>query len=176
MIRLTTTECLAIVGCTTLNAIVQEPVILGQKADQSNQTKNQPNGKRKTLEVWVSSKDPNYIVKVEQAIAKKYGEETVQHPKANWTDDKERQYISELKDLYRQRDQLESEEEEIGGVFINKKLLNKESSRSCPVCSTYSFKSNDDVYMSKFDCCEKCYIQWVEGREERWLKGWRPNE
>ena len=30
--------------------------------------------------------------------------------------------------------------------------------------------------MSKFDCCEKCYIQWVEGREERWKKGWRPNE
>ena len=122
----------------------------------------------------MKNKDPNYVVKVEQAIAKKYGEETVQHPKANWTDDKERQYISQLKDLYRQRDQLESEEREIDGVFINKKLLNKESSRSCPVCSTYSFKSNDDVYMSKFDCCEKCYIKWVEDREERWLKGWRP--
>ena len=122
----------------------------------------------------MKSKDPNYVAKIEQAIAKKYGEETIQNPKSQWTDDKEREYISQLKDLYRQRDQLESEEEEIGGVFINKKLLNRESSRSCPVCSTYSFKSNDDVYMSKFDCCEKCYIQWVEGREERWLKGWRP--
>ena len=120
------------------------------------------------------SKDPNYAVKIEQAIAKKYGEEAIQNPKSNWTDEKEREYISQLKDLYGQSDRLESEEQEIGGVFINKKLLNKESSRSCPICNTYSFKSNDDVYMSKFDCCEKCYIQWVEDREERWLKGWRP--
>jgi hypothetical protein len=119
-------------------------------------------------------KDPNKIVKIEQAIAKKYGEETIQNPKAEWTDEKEREYLAQLKDLYRERNELESEEQEINGVFINKKLLNKESSRSCPVCNTYSFKSNDDVYMSKFDCCEKCYIQWVEDREERWKKGWRP--
>ena len=119
-------------------------------------------------------KDPNKIVKIEQAIAKKYGEETIQNPKAEWTDEKEREYLAQLKDLYRERNELESEEQEINGVFINKKLLNKESSRSCPVCNTYSFKSNDDVYMSKFDCYEKCYIQWVEDREERWKKGWRP--
>ena len=62
----------------------------------------------------------------------------------------------------------------VNGVLISKKLLMRESKRSCPVCSTYSFKSNDDVYMSKFECCEKCYIQWVEGREERWKTGWRP--
>ena len=121
-------------------------------------------------------KDPNKIIKIEQAIANKYGEETIQNPKADWTDEKEREYLAQLKDLYRERNELESEEQEINGVFINKKLLNKESSRSCPVCNTYSFKSNDDVYMSKFDCCEKCYIQWVEDREERWLTGWRPNK
>ena len=34
-------------------------------------------GKR---EVKVPNKDPNYAVKVEQAIAKKYGEETVVNP------------------------------------------------------------------------------------------------
>jgi hypothetical protein len=121
-------------------------------------------------------KDPNKIIKIEQAIANKYGEEAIQNPKADWTDEKEREYLAQLKDLYRERNELESEEQEINGVFINKKLLNKESSRSCPVCNTYSFKSNDDVYMSKFDCCEKCYIQWVEDREERWLTGWRPNK
>ena len=123
----------------------------------------------------MSKKDPNYIVKVEQAIAKKYGEETIQNPRSNWSDEKEQEYLSQLKDLYKERNELQSEDEEIGGVFINKKLLNKESSRSCPICNTYSFNSNDDVYMSKFSCCEKCYIQWVEDREERWLKGWRPN-
>jgi hypothetical protein len=122
------------------------------------------------------SKDPNYVVKVEKAITKKYGEETIQNPKGSWTDEKEKAYVAQLKDLYKADTTEEAEEAEIDGVFINKKLLNKESSRSCPVCLTYSFKSNDDVYMSKFECCEKCYIQWIEGREERWLKGWRPNK
>ena len=49
---------------------------------------------------------------------------------------------------------------------------------SCPACDTtqeYSFDLKDDVYMKKFDCCCKCYFQWVEGREERWKTGWRPN-
>ena len=120
------------------------------------------------------SKDPNYAIRVEKAIAKKYGEETVQHPKRDWNNEKEKSYLSQIKDFYKQ-EASRSEEIEIEGILISKKLLIKESNRSCPICETYSFKSNDDVYMSKFDCCEKCYVQWVEGREERWKTGWRPN-
>ncbi len=56
------------------------------------------------------------------------------------------------------------------GVFVSKKLLMKGSSRTCPVCGVYSFNKQDDVYMSKFQCCFKCYIQYFEGREEKWLK------
>jgi len=120
------------------------------------------------------SKDPNYSIKVEQAISKKYGEDTVQHPKKNWDNEKEKEYLSQIKQFY---DILceSGDEVEVDGVLISKKLITKESNRSCPVCNTYSFKSKDDVYMSKFDCCEKCYIQWIEGREDRWLKGWRPD-
>jgi hypothetical protein len=122
----------------------------------------------------MNSKDPNYAIKVEKAIAKKYGEEAVQHPKKNWNDEKEKEYLAELKDFYKYDESGVNDEDEINGVFIPKKLITKNSKRSCPVCSVYSFKSNDDVYMSKFDCCEKCYIQWIEGREERWKTGWRP--
>ena len=125
----------------------------------------------------MKKKDPNYVVKIEQAIAKKYGDETVQHPKKNWTDEKEKQYLEELKKIHHKTTQEEeSDKVEVNGVFIPKKLIKKSSTRSCPVCSVYSFKSRDDVYMSKFECCEKCYIQWVEGREERWKTGWRPNK
>ena len=120
------------------------------------------------------NKDPNYPIKVEQAISKKYGEETVQHPRKSWNDEKEKQYLSQLKEFYKTSHD-ETTEVEIDGVLVSRKLITRESKRSCPVCNTYSFKSNDDVYMSKFDCCEKCYIQWVEGREDRWKKGWRPN-
>jgi hypothetical protein len=123
----------------------------------------------------MKSKDPNYAIKVEKAISEKYGEKAVQNPKATWTDEKEKEYLEQLKEVCKSLSPTHPDEEQINGVFISKKLLKRESKRSCPVCNTYSFKSNDDVYMSKFECCEKCYIQWVENREERWNKGWRPN-
>ena len=122
----------------------------------------------------MKSKDPNYAIKIEQAIAKKYGEDAVQHPKKHWDDEKEKEYLTQIKQFYKV-DNQQGDEVEVDGILISKKLLTRESKRSCPVCNTYSFKSNDDVYMSKFDCCEKCYIQWIEGREERWKQGWRPN-
>ena len=124
----------------------------------------------------MTSKDPNYAIKVEQAISKKYGKETGEHPKKYWNDEKEEKYLNDLKSFYKYNDCDINEEEEINGVFIPKKLITKSSTRSCPICSKYSFKSNDDLYMTKFDCCEKCYIKWVEGREERWKTGWRPNK
>jgi len=123
----------------------------------------------------MKNKDPNYAIKVEKAIAEKYGEKTVQNPKVTWTDEKEKEYLEQLKEVYKSLSPTQPDEEQINGVFISKKLLKRESKRSCPVCNTYSFKSNDDVYMSKFECCEKCYIQWVENREDRWKQGWRPN-
>ena len=100
------------------------------------------------------SKDPNYSIKVEQAIAKKYGKDTVQHPKKNWDDKKEREYLSQIKDFYNSSEQT-FDEVELEGVLISRKLITRESKRTCPVCNIYSFKSKDDVYMSKFDCCEK---------------------
>ena len=125
----------------------------------------------------MKNKDPNYAVKVEQAIAKKYGEETVVNPKSQWDDEKEKEYLEDLKTLhYTNVDKEDIEKEEVNGVFIPKKLLKEESNRSCSTCNTYSFKSRDDVYMTKFGCCFKCYVQYVEGREDRWNKGWRPNK
>ncbi len=122
------------------------------------------------------SKDPNYVVKIEQAIAKQYGEEAIQNPKKTWTEEKDEQYFAQLKELYKNQKQEEDyDKKEVNGVFIPKKLLNSDSNRSCPVCSTYTTKAQDDLYFTKFDCCFKCYIQWVEGREERWNTGWRPN-
>jgi hypothetical protein len=126
-------------------------------------------------EVKVNRKSEEYIAKLEKAIADKYGQETIAHPKAQWDEEKEKEYLSELKTNYRYNEQ-EQEKQEVNGVLISKELLNRETKRSCPTCNKYSFKSIDDLYMTKFDCCFECYIQWVEGREERWKKGWRPNK
>jgi hypothetical protein len=125
----------------------------------------------------MKKKDPNYVVKLEKAIAEKYGEEAIQNPKKNWNEEKEAQYVEDLKVLYEKRHTTDSEDKvEVDGVLMDKKLFSKESKRSCPVCNTYSFSKRDDVYMTKFQCCEKCYIQWVEDRVDRWRTGWRPNK
>jgi len=122
-------------------------------------------------------KDLNKIVKVEKAIAKKYGKEVVANPKSSWTDEKEKEYLQELKEFYKKEYSKKEETEKIekDGFFLPKNLITKKSKRACPTCDIYSFDMKDDLYMNKFDCCFKCYIQWIEGREERWLNGWRPN-
>ena len=122
-------------------------------------------------------KDQNYIVKLEKAIEKKYGTDAIQNPKAGWTAEKEKEHIENSKEFYKKQYEKKQASERIEkeGFFLSKKLLNKESNRVCPVCSVYSFEMKDDLYMGKYDCCFKCYIKWVEGREERWFDGWRPN-
>jgi ribosome modulation factor len=123
-------------------------------------------------------KDPNYIAKIEQAIQKKYGKEAIQHPKANWDDEKEKEYLLQLKEFVDKQRQKKDKVEKVekDGFLVSKKLLNKTSDRTCPVCETYSFSTKDDIYMNKYDCCFECYVQHVEEREERWLEGWRPNK
>jgi hypothetical protein len=123
--------------------------------------------------------NPNYIAKLEKAIADKYGEEAIQNPKKHWDDEKEKDYQEQIKKIYKQDIKITSKNEkiEVDGILISKKLLNKEPTRRiCPTCSEYSFSITDDVYMKKFDCCFKCYVKWVEGRKERWENGWRPDQ
>ena len=121
--------------------------------------------------------DPDYIAGVEKAIKEKYGDETISNPKSNWDDDKEQEYLDELKKMA-QKDRAAHYKKEVidnNGILITKKLIKKDDvQRMCPVCDTYSFKTKDDVYMKKFDCCYECYIQFIDGREERWKSGWRP--
>jgi hypothetical protein len=121
-------------------------------------------------------KDLNEIVRIEKAIAKKYGEDAIANPKHYWNEEKEKAYIEQLKELTQIEKKNDKDQKiNVDGVFISKKLLNRDSKRTCPVCSTYSFDLKDDLYMNRFECCNKCYVKWVEGREERWKTGWRPN-
>ena len=124
------------------------------------------------------SKDKlNHIAAVEQAISKKYGDETVQNPKANWDENKEKEYLQQMKEFYQKTQRIEESQEkvDVNGIKVSKKLFNRDALRSCPICNSFARRSMDDVCLVKFDCCFNCYIQYVEHREERWLKGWRPN-
>ncbi len=119
------------------------------------------------------------IARFEKAIAKKYGEEAIQNPRKYWNDEKEQKYQEQLRSLSKKEQSNEEKDDkvELDGFLISKKLLNREATRRvCPVCSTYSHKIRDDVFMNKFECCYECYVRWVEDREERWLTGWRPKD
>lgn len=44
----------------------------------------------------------------------------------------------------------------------------------CPICGRLmKGKSTNTFY--DFGCCIDCYIFFIEGREQRWLEGWRPS-
>jgi hypothetical protein len=116
------------------------------------------------------------IAQLERAIANKYGEEAVKNPESGWDEEKEKSFQEQMKSLNKKLDHNSSFEDkvEVNGVLVSKKLLSRESNRTCPVCNVYSFSIKDDVYMTKFECCFKCYVKYVEDREDRWETGWRP--
>ena len=124
----------------------------------------------------MSDKNLNEIAALEKAIEKKYGKEAIQNPKNFWDKEKEEKYLEQLKDFYGNSGHRKSEYETAAGFRIKTKKSKTEDSRLCPVCDEYSFSSKDDLYMNKFDCCFKCYIKFVESREERWNSGWRPKK
>ena len=122
------------------------------------------------------NKDFDRIAKIEKAMSKKFGKESIVNPKSGWDDEKEKQYLEDLKQFYSEESSQAEDKINEDGFFVTRNLINKEINRVCPVCETYSFSGRDDLYMNKFECCYKCYVQWVEDREERWLEGWRPDK
>ena len=123
----------------------------------------------------MKKKDLNEIAKIEKAIKDKYGEEAIQNPKGSWDKEKEVKYLEDLKEFYK-RSSRPDKRKEATGFIIKDRKSKTEISRTCPVCGSYSFSEKDDLYMVKFECCYDCYIQYIDGREERWKSGWRPNK
>jgi len=121
----------------------------------------------------MNKKDLNYIAGLEKAIKQKYGEEAVQNPSSNWTPEKEKEYLQQLKEN-KVKEMTADRVEEREGFLFSAKLIKKDSKNVCDVCSNI-LKQQDMLYETKYECCRNCYIQYVEGREERWKQGWRPD-
>ena len=118
-------------------------------------------------------KDLNYIAGLEKAIKQKYGEKAVQNPSSNWTPEKEKEYLQQLKENKIKNITADRVEEREGFLF-SAKLIKKGSKNVCDVCSNV-LKQQDTLYETKYECCRNCYIQYVEDREKRWKQGWRPD-
>ena len=86
-------------------------------------------------------KDPNTIAAIEKAIAEKYGKDTVQDFRNEWQEDKERQYLNQLKEMRIERDKFSTHKEEVvvGDVKITKRSNSQKQDRSCPVCKHIHF-------------------------------------
>lgn len=121
----------------------------------------------------MSNKDLNYIAGLEKAIKQKYGEEAVQNPSSNWTPEKEKEYLQQLKEN-KVKEMTADRVEEREGFLFSAKLIKKDSKNVCDICSNI-LKQQDMLYETKYECCRNCYVQYVEGREERWKQGWRPD-
>ena len=117
-------------------------------------------------------KNWDYIAGVEKAVREKYGDTAIHNPKANWSEEKEKDYVQQVKERAETIKQKSEKQETIqeNGFLLKKKLIISKTDRVCPVvnCKRYSFSIKDDVYMNKFGCCYECYIQYVEGREDLW--------
>ena len=122
-------------------------------------------------------KDQNHIAKIEKAIRDKYGDRGIHNPRAGWDKEKEEEYLRELKKINEKHFASERQQEKINkdGVLLSKKLLMKSGNTSCPICTNYDLKARDEIFILRWECCERCYIKYVEGREQRWRQGWRPN-
>ena len=118
----------------------------------------------------MKKRDSNWVVKIEKAIAEKYGNVAIQNPRSLWNEEKEASYLKQIKQRYKKDNKQRESVEKINkdGFFVSKKLLTRDEDRVCPACFEYSFSLKDDIYMNKYDCCWKCYIHFVENREERW--------
>ena len=125
-----------------------------------------------------TKKDPNYLAAVEKAITEKYGKDTVQDFRNQWQEDKEKDYLKQLKRLTKKNDNLSSTKEEfsVGDIKITKRRSKQKQDRTCPVCKTYSFSRRDDLYMNRFECCYECYVDFIEFRESAWENGERPTQ
>ena len=124
----------------------------------------------------MKEKDLNYIAGLEKAIKKKYGDEAIENPAKHWDKEKEKDYIQQLEEFVQKQKKSEQEHdvENVDGVLVSHKLLNKEGILICSTCNRKLKTINDDIYFTKFNCCEKCYIKYIIDREKRWLDGWRP--
>lgn len=119
--------------------------------------------------------DINYVAAIEKAIGSKYGKEAVANPRSGWDEKKEEAYKAELENLKSKKDiRTEEEYEEVKGVLIHKKLINKRKQKFCSQCEVRIKNLNDDTCYTKYETCFNCYIEYIEQREERWMQGWRP--
>ena len=100
-------------------------------------------------------KDLNYIAGLEKAIKQKYGEEAVQNPSSNWTPEKEKEYLQQLKERA-SKEERSATTREHDGILITSKLFIDRKADKCPVCHSFKMSNIDKVMIKKIGHCQRC--------------------
>ena len=64
-------------------------------------------------------------------------------------------------------------------MSISLKVINNVKKREnfyCNLCN-YPLLSKEDFELNEeYNCCEECFLTFVESRKQQWEKGWRPEK
>ena|SRR3990167_7148408 len=119
----------------------------------------------------MTEKNWDHIAKLEKAISDKYGKESIVNPKSLWNEEKEADYLQQIKEAFFVQNEYHNKELELSsGVFLVEKLFIRENKNICFLCKKYSFSKKDDLFLTKYECCCLCYYEHIEGREKKWLQ------
>ena len=110
------------------------------------------------------------LFNLEKEIQQKYGQLAIKNPKADWNLEKEADFLQQIKNLSSleySKGKQEYEELEDGSL-VPSQLFIKENDKLCDICGKYSFKKQDDLYLNKYQTCFVCFLEKIEGREDKW--------
>lgn len=110
------------------------------------------------------------LQKIEKEIANKYGIEATMSPRAFWNDEKEKEYREQVDVFLEKEENKRKNEEKIekDGILVPRRLFIEENNKKgCKYCQKYFLDFRDKAYISKYDGCYECYINFIEGRKDK---------
>mgnify|MGYP003140451891 FL=1 len=100
-------------------------------------------------------KDLNKVAKIEQAIEKRWGKEAVENPASHWDEEKEKEYLEQIKERA-SKEGRSSTTREHDGILITSKLFIDRKADKCPVCHSFKMSNIDKVMIKKIGHCQRC--------------------
>ena len=99
--------------------------------------------------------DLNTVVKIEQAISKKYGPETIVNPKSGWSKEKELDYLEQIK-LQHKRQLMKSQDMVIFKNFFTRHFSSKNFCKYIVLIVVLWITSNSSITSTDFLITSGC--------------------
>ncbi len=111
-----------------------------------------------------------------QILEEKFGKFATVDIGAFWNSVKEEHLRQFLKEELKKNDKKYRQEEyiKVSEILFSKNMFVRKK-HNCTVCGKYNYKLDDLRYAFRYETCQRCYVRYIEAREERWRAGWRPN-